>query len=192
VSAPIHAAIVLAAGGSRRLGRPKQLLEIDGVPLLRRAVETALATGPVHAVVVLGAESQRMRAALADLRVEAVECPDWAEGMGASLRAGITRMPVGADGALVVLCDQPALDSAHLASLVASWRESPACAVASRYAGVRGVPALLPRAWFGELAAARGDAGARELLRGRANVREVVNEALARDIDLPGDVPPRA
>ena len=186
---PRHAAIVLAAGGSRRLGRPKQALEVDGQPLLRRAVLAALATAPARTVVVLGAGAGALRPLVADLATEFVECADWNEGMGASLRTGLAHAGAGMDGALVVLCDQPALEASHLRALVARWREAPDRAVASRYADVRGVPAILPHAWFTELAALRGDAGARELLRTRADVREVVNEALGRDIDTPGDVP---
>lgn len=187
MSEPRHAAIVLAAGESRRLGRCKQLMEIDGVPLIRRAALNALATAPLQVLVVLGADPDPIRRALNGLAVECVDCAQWSEGMGASLRAGLARVRSEADAALLLLCDQPALDTAHLAALLARWRERPALAVASRYAGVRGVPALLPRPWFRSLAALRGDAGARDLLRTRDDVIDVVNQALARDIDQPGD-----
>jgi molybdenum cofactor cytidylyltransferase/nicotine blue oxidoreductase len=88
---------------------------------------------------------------------------------------------------LIVVCDQPALDAAHLRALTAAWRAAPQRAVASAYAQRLGVPALLPRAWFGEIA--YGDSGARQLLaRRRADVAAIENEALARDIDWPGDL----
>lgn len=185
---PAHAAIVLAAGASRRLGRPKQLLAVHGEPLLRRAVRCALATAPAQTLVVVGAQAGDIFAAVADLGVQRVDCPGWSEGLAASLRAGLAALREDIAGALVVLCDQPALSATHLQTLCASWRETPQGAAASRYADVLGVPAVLPRAWFGELMALRGDAGARALLRERAHlVVPVAAPALAVDIDRPED-----
>ncbi len=188
---PHHAAVILAAGASMRLGRPKQLIEVDGEPLLRRAARAALATAPKRALIVVGAQADAVFAAAADLRVERVDCADWAEGMGASLRAAIAALAQddAVHGALVLLTDQPALAAVHLQALVEAWRADPSRAVASAYADTIGVPALLPRTWFDALGALRGDAGARELLRGhRDRIRTIAAPALDLDLDHPGDL----
>jgi CTP:molybdopterin cytidylyltransferase MocA len=185
---PRHGAILLAAGASTRLGQPKQLVEIGGVPLLRRAAHALLATMPVALVVVLGHDAPAMRAALADIDARVVVAHDHAEGLSASLRAGLAALPDDIAGTLVALTDQPALDPAHLAALCATWRGDPLRAVASAYAGVLGVPALLPRRWFDELARLEGDVGARALLRARTeDVLAIDAPALAHDIDTPAD-----
>jgi len=184
-----HGLIVLAAGASRRLGKSKQLLRLRGEPLVRRALRLGLATRPQIALIVLGAEADAVYASVADLGVRRVECADWALGMGASLRAGLAALPGECAGALIALCDQPALDAPHLDGLVAAWHANPRGAAASSYAGRLGVPALLPRAWFRELMADVGDQGARELLaRRRAEVAAVVNETLAFDVDRDQDL----
>jgi molybdenum cofactor cytidylyltransferase len=188
MSAPRHALVLLAAGGSRRLGQPKQLLVFEGEALVRRAVRLGLATAPTRALLVLGAQSQAVQAATAGLPLQRVDCPDWTAGLGASLRAGLAAVPDDCDGALVLLCDQPALDIPHLQALVTAWRAAPDRAAASAYAGVLGVPALLPRAWFGALSF-DGDRGARGLLRERAaRVTAVAAPGLSQDIDRPADL----
>jgi CTP:molybdopterin cytidylyltransferase MocA len=182
-----HAAIVLAAGASRRLGVPKQLLQVEGTSLVRRAVLAAAATAPSALIVVTGALAD-VAAEIGDLGVRVVSCTAWNEGLAASLRAGIGALTDEA-AALIVLCDQPALGGAHLQALVARWRRDPNAAVASAYAGVHGVPAIFPRSWFADLLALRGDVGARELLRRRAaRVDTVAAEALAFDLDTPSDL----
>lgn len=184
-----HGAILLAAGASRRLGRAKQLVELDGEPLLRRAARALVETRPLETLVVLGHDAERMRAALDELPVLCVVATDHAEGMAASLRAGLAALDARCDGALVALTDQPALDADHLEALLDAWRAQPSRAAASAYAGVLGVPALLPRAWFDELAQLRGDVGARALLRARASgVVAVAAPALARDVDVEADL----
>lgn len=189
VPEPRHAALLLAAGASTRLGRPKQLIGIDGEPLLRRAARALLATAPDVLVVVLGHEADTMRTALAPVDAHVVVATDHADGLSASLRAGIAALPADIGGALVALTDQPALDAAHLRALCTRWRVDPARAVASAYAGVFGVPALLPRTWFTDLARLRGDVGARDLLRERAHVVVAVDAPmLAHDIDTPRDL----
>lgn len=186
---PRHGVVVLAAGGSRRLGRPKQLVEIGGETLLHRATRAALATRPADLVVVLGHQAALLAAAVSDLAVRCIGAPSWQYGMGHSLRSGTDALGPDCTGVLVVLCDQPALDAAHLQQLVACWCEVPREAVASGYAQTVGVPALLPRDWLRGVEF-DGDRGARGLLRARATeTRVVMNEALARDIDLPGDLP---
>jgi CTP:molybdopterin cytidylyltransferase MocA len=181
-----HGAILLAAGASRRLGHAKQLIEIDGEPLLRRAARALLATQPLECLVVLGHEPARMRAALAGLPVRDVLAADHGEGLSASLRAGVAALDARCAGALVALTDQPALQVDHLLALCSAWRAQPQRAIASAYADVLGVPALLPRTWFADLARLRGDVGARELLRARGAV-PLAAPALARDVDTPAD-----
>ena len=186
---PRHAAILLAAGASTRLGHPKQLVEIDGEALLRRAARALLTTRPAALVVVLGHDAEAMRAVLAGIDAHCVLARDHAEGLSASLRAGLAALPADVDGALVALTDQPALEAAHLAVLCATWRSDPARAVASAYAAVLGVPAILPRGWFDEIGRLRGDVGARLLLRARtAEVVAIDAPALAQDLDMPGDL----
>lgn len=182
-----HAAIVLAAGASKRLGRPKQLVEIDGEPLLRRVVRCVIATAPCECVVVLD-ESAHFDAALAGLDVRIVRISDAATGMAASLRAGVATLDASCAGALVVVTDQPALDARHLEALCTAWRATPRFAIGSAYAGVVGVPALLPHSWFDAIATLTGDVGARDLLRGRADVIALGAPDLARDIDTPRDI----
>jgi molybdenum cofactor cytidylyltransferase len=186
---PQHGVVVLAAGASRRLARSKQLLLFDGEPLVRRATLAALATQPTKVVVVVGADANAVFAAVADLAVERVDCEYWARGMGASLRAGTRAFRDRPDGLLVVLCDQPFLTAAHLKRLVSAWQLTPAKAIASRYAETIGVPAILPRTWFGDLVLLDSDQGARDLLRSRAcEVIGIAAAELARDIDNPGDI----
>lgn len=184
--APAHGAILLAAGASQRLGRAKQLIEIDGEPLLRRAARALLATEPLDCVVVLGHEAERLRETLEGLPLRTAIAADHASGMSASLRAGVAALDARCEGALIALTDQPALRVDHLLALCEAWRATPRRAAASAYADVLGVPALLPRAWFDEIARLRGDVGARELLRVR-DVIAVAAPALARDLDTPAD-----
>lgn len=184
-----HGAIVLAAGASKRLGRPKQLVEVDGEPLLRHVVRSVLATAPCECIVVLD-DAARFDASLGGLGLRIVRIPDAATGMAASLRAGVAALDARCAGALVAVTDQPALDADHLDALCTAWRAAPGLAIASAYAGVIGVPALLPRGWFGAVATLSGDIGARALLRSRSDVVAIEAPELARDIDTPRDLEP--
>jgi molybdenum cofactor cytidylyltransferase len=186
---PAHGLIVLAAGASRRLGRSKQLLRLDGETLVRRAARLGLQTAPHTAVIVLAPGADAVFAQVCDLALRRVDCADADRGMGASLRAGLAALPDACGAALVLLCDQPALDSAHLLELCAAWRASPQQAAATQYAGTLGVPAVLPRAWFTELGDAESDRGARALIAARASdVIALPNEALGNDIDDASDL----
>ncbi|MFI5198053.1 MAG: NTP transferase domain-containing protein [Thermoanaerobaculia bacterium] len=181
-----HGVVLLAAGRSRRLGIVKQLLEISGEPLVRRAARVALTTSPLDAVLVTGDRAEAVEEAVRGLAVRCVRAEDFDEGMGRSLAAGLRHLDPACAGALVVLCDQPALTAEHLVRLVEAWKAAPASAAASGYAGTAGVPAVLPRAWFPKLMTARGDRGARDLLRENAGeIRVVPDERLAQDVDRP-------
>jgi CTP:molybdopterin cytidylyltransferase MocA len=183
-----HGVVVLAAGESSRLGRNKLLLRHEGESLVRRAVRLALATAPADAVIVLGDEGDAVYAELQGLAIRRVDCASWREGMGASLHSGLAALAKQCAGALVVVCDQPALDAAHLEALCAAWRAAPDDAAVSHYADRFGVPALLPRAWFAALPG-RGDRGAREVFASHGErISVVANEALSVDIDLVEDL----
>jgi CTP:molybdopterin cytidylyltransferase MocA len=186
MSAPRHALLLLAAGASRRLGQPKQLLRLDGETLVRRAARLGLATAPAEALVVCGAHAEAVWRELADLPLRRVDAADASAGLGASLAIGLAALSPDIDGALVLLCDQPALDAGHLLALRDAWRTDPLRAAASAYAGVLGVPALLPRAWFARLADGSADQGARALLRAHVDeVHAIAAPPLADDIDTP-------
>jgi molybdenum cofactor cytidylyltransferase len=173
---------VLAAGGSRRLGRPKQFVAIGGISLVELACLRALRTRPAGVVVVVGAHGARTRASLARLPVAVVRNAAWRDGMAGSLRAGLGRIPSSAPSILVTTVDQWRVGAADLRRVVAA--RAPAAAA---YDGTCGVPALLPRRWRGPLLALRGDRGARTLLDG-AGVRRVAMPSAAYDLDTPDDL----
>lgn len=193
-------AIILAAGASTRMGTPKQLLELEGRPLLVRAVEAALASAAWPVVVVLGAHAEKIRPALARHPVLITENPAWAEGMAASLRAGIATLQQfsrSLDAAVIALCDQPGFSAATIAQLVAAQRASGRSIVAARYAGRHGAPAMFLREHFPALAALTGEEGARALLNDDLHrIAAVDLPALELDLDTPADLaaarqPPR-
>jgi molybdenum cofactor cytidylyltransferase len=179
--------LLLAAGASRRLGRPKQLVRLGGESLLRRAARAALAGGG-PALVVLGARAEAMRAELAGLPVTVVVNPDWREGMAASIRAGLRALPEGAGAVLFLACDQPAVDGQLVNRLLELHGRHPDAVVACAYAGARGIPALFPARCFPALLALTGDRGARGLLAG-ADVVELPFPEGAMDVDQEEDLP---
>ncbi|HWA10985.1 MAG TPA: nucleotidyltransferase family protein [Opitutaceae bacterium] len=184
-------AIILAAGASTRMGAPKQLLEIEGRPLVVRAVEAALGSAAWPVVVVLGANAAQIRPRLTRLPVLIADNPTWAEGMASSIRAGIAMLRQfsrALDGAVIALCDQAAFSPQTIAQLTAAQRASGRSIIAARYAGKNGAPALFLREHFAALAALTGDEGARILLNGPAGqVATVDLPELAFDLDTPED-----
>ena len=178
--------VLLAAGASRRLGRPKQLLVWQGETLVRRAARAALEAGVDELIVVTGAQHDAVAAELAGLDLRVVENERWPEGIGSSIAAGV-RAASGA-AVLLLLADQPGVDAALLAELIAGMEaghERVACA----YAGVIGVPALFSGP--SDLVALRGlsgDWGARQLLRrAGGTVLAIPAEQVAHDIDDEAD-----
>jgi len=159
----VHA-LILAAGGSRRLGRPKQLLRWQGRTLLERAIDDAREVLHEKVVVVLGAHAEPIRAAVDLSQVATVHNPDWQDGLASSLRSGIEALPASAAAALILLCDQPLIRAAHLVTMLDAWRNEPGRIVASQYDLSCGVPALFPAAYFDRLKTLTGDKGAKPLL----------------------------
>lgn len=181
--------VLLAAGASHRFGTPKQLARFGGESLLRRMVRVALAATPAGCVVVLGARASRVSRELSDLPVHPVINRRWRSGLGSSLAAGIAALPADAPGALVLLADQAAIGPAELELLCAAWRAAPRSIVASRSGRIVGPPAIFPRRYFAELRRLRGDQGARDMLRDRAQpVIAMEIAAAVSDIDRPRDL----
>ncbi len=181
------AAIVLAAGASRRLGAVKQLLrDADGQALLPRLVRDAGAAGCAPVIVVLGAHADTVRPLLDDASAHIVENTAWIDGMAGSIRAGLDALESSACSAAVLLaCDQPAVNAEHLRALLAAHAEHGG-RVVSRYDGVSGIPAVWPRADWPALRALTGDRGARSLLHGDETAVDLPDGAL--DLDTPRDV----
>lgn len=181
-------AILLAAGGSSRLGRPKQLEVIDGQPLVARQAQLLLHLQPACVVVVTGAVDHEVRQALAGLPLEFVHHADWSRGMGQSIARGIEAMPERVRGALLLLCDQWRIGQDDLESLIETWTREPHKAVVSAWDGASGPPVIFPRALFQRLLTLRGDRGARQLLKRYSGGLERVSMPNAKfDLDRPGD-----
>jgi molybdenum cofactor cytidylyltransferase len=183
-------AVILAAGGSSRMGEAKQLLEIGGKPLVARAVDAALDSGARPVAVVVGPDPGRVLARIADRGIIAVHNPDWATGLSSSIRAGLAALLAAApslDAVLIAPCDQPALCANAILRLAAAHRSGGRIS-AARYGGRNGAPAVFGRDSFGALSALSGDEGARRLLNSDpANVSAVDMPELGDDIDTPED-----
>lgn len=181
--------VVLAAGASTRFGSPKQLVRLNGRPLLHLAVSRAVELAGQAVTVVLGANAAELAPLLRHTPAAVVINREWAEGMGSSVRTGVARVPATADAVMLMLADQPAVTTDDLRRLAGTWRRQPQCMVAAYYAGTVGVPAVFPREDFIALGALRGDAGARALLkRGGERVIRVPLHSAAIDIDTPEDL----
>jgi nicotine blue oxidoreductase len=185
-------ALVLAAGGGRRLGgRPKALLPFRGRPLIEHALAVVREGGCSSVVAVLGASAAEVRAT-ADLRhCRLVDNGDWATGMGSSLRAGLAALPEDAPAVLVMLVDTPGVTPTAVARLLAAHRDGADLAAAG-YGGRRGHPVLIGARYFAEAAeGATGDAGARALLAAHAadlRLVECGDIATPDDLDTPADL----
>jgi molybdenum cofactor cytidylyltransferase len=182
---------VLAAGEARRYGSQKLLASLAGRPLLQHAVDAACASSLSPVVIVLGADSDGITAQLEPRRARIVRNPDYASGQASSLRTGVGALGAEADAAVVLLGDQPGVTAALLEALVARQRETGAVAVLCVQDGRRSPPTFLHGDLWPEIAALRGDVGAREVLARRSDVATLnVERAFAKldDIDTRDDL----
>lgn len=184
------AVIVLAAGGSTRLGTPKQLIRYRRERLLLRAVRLARSSVSSNIVVVLGQDRLRLRLLLKRHAVSAgiVTNSAWRDGIATSIRCGLDAVPATAGAAMILLVDQVRIDAADLRRLAHAWRKRPAMPAAASYDGTPGVPAIFPRRWFRQLRSLDGDVGARQVLRRACDLSIVNMPSAAFDIDTPADV----
>jgi molybdenum cofactor cytidylyltransferase len=184
------AAVILAAGASRRYGEHKLLARLDGKPLLQHVIDAANASAVDHVIVVVGHGAGDVLAAVTLGRARAVANPDHAEGQSTSLRAGL-REAAAADAVVVLLGDQPRVTPALVDALVERQRTTGAVGVISSFRGRRSPPTLLRRELWPALEALTGDVGARDVLVGRDDVAvlEVTDDlGSLEDVDHPADL----
>lgn len=183
--------LLLAAGGSSRLGRPKQLVQFQGKSLIRRAAETLVESRCDPIVVVLGAEIDDSTSEITDLPVNICINKDWQNGMSSTIRAGLKellRLEPNLTAVVVTLCDQPHITTANIDLLITRFQRTNAPIVAARYGETIGVPALFSTELLNDLLKLKGDKGARQLIRDHLPLVETIEiEKAAIDIDLPDD-----
>jgi molybdenum cofactor cytidylyltransferase len=191
---PVHevwgkvAGIVLAAGGSTRLGTPKQLVEWRSRPLIWYPVRAAIQAGLSPVVVVLGAAADAVQPALAEVDARIVLNPEWATGQSSSVRAGLQALPDDVEAAMFLLADMPRVDTSLIETLIREHRRTLGPIVAPRSAGEWGNPVLFDRSTFTDLRELIGDRGGKSLF-GRYDVVEVPAEPETQmDIDGEADV----
>ncbi len=179
------AAVVLAAGGSTRLGQPKQLLELGGVPLLEHVLRTVRQTAVDERFVVLGhaADAVRRRTPLDGFQV--INNPDYADGQSTSIVAAVNSIPDDISAVVFVLGDQPLQVSEVINRLAESYRNNPTPIIQPQYHEGPGNPVLIDRTLFPELVTLRGDTGARPVLRERRDeIRRIDCSQWLRPVDV--------
>jgi len=183
------AAVILAAGASRRMGKNKMLLQLDGESLVRRAARRALGAGLSPVVVVVGHEADRLRAELKDLPVEFAVNSDYTGPTSGSLHQGLNALGSDVDAVVVMLGDMVRVSAETLAMLIAAARGTDAPLVVSRYGDVTAPPLLFRRALFGELLAWTGEGCGKAVVQAHKHEAMYVDrpEALLVDVDTPED-----
>lgn len=187
---PAHDAIVLAAGGSRRLGQSKQLLTRDGETLLRRAARLAMESGAQRLIVVLGAQREALLPCLHDIGCEALDNRGWEEGLASSLRLAVARLGATGRRCLLLGCDQPALAQEHLRWLLDAAQQAAAGCAATLHGASPGLPVVASPALLRGAANVRGDRGLRDALAAlpRDSIAMLDAPALHFDLDSIDDL----
>lgn len=189
-NAPKIGGLLLAAGGSQRLGSLKQLLEFRGKTLLRRAAEAIVGTTCEPIVVVLGAEVERSKAEVENLAVSFAVNDEWELGMSSSIRFGLEKLlevEPEIDAVMITLCDQPFVTSEKIDLFVNEFASRCPSIIAAEYGGVRGVPALFASEYFDDLLKLTGDKGARDMIRNADALTTINLPEATYDIDTPDD-----
>jgi molybdenum cofactor cytidylyltransferase len=192
-SRPSTAIILLAAGASTRMGRPKLLLMYGSRSFLRHAAEVAAASVCRPIIVVLGAYADQLQSEIDDFPVRSVINDRWADGMGSSIQVGVGALKTydradNTEALVLMLCDQPCVTAAVINDLVTAYHSNGKGIIASEYGGTLGVPALFGRQYFAELATMSGPAGAKHIIAAHAS--DVVPVPFPKgitDIDTPED-----
>ena len=184
-------AIVLAAGRSSRMAPHNKLLEpVEGKPIVAHVAAVALASGANPVIVVTGFEASRIADTLHDLKVTIVRNPGFEGGLSTSLRTGLGALPLGSDGALILLGDMPAVEVSVLGALMAAFTGRDGICVPVHH-GQRGNPVLWGGNYFAEMMGLTGDVGAKRLLaahRDRVTEVAVDSNGILTDVDTPSDL----
>lgn len=178
--------LVLAAGSSRRMGRPKQLLQLRGKPLLGLVVGQVCDSGLNEVVVVLGAAAEEIQERVDLGRARVLVNPDHAAGMASSLKAGLASLAPGVDRVVVILGDQPDVDAKLLDQLLALQESTGLPASALDFNGLLHPPVVLKRELWADLMSLEGDVGCRAVIRARPGM--VARLAVPTDLTHPVDV----
>jgi molybdenum cofactor cytidylyltransferase len=176
-------AIILAAGSSSRMGRPKQFLKIDGETLIRKSANAALGASPNETIIVSGLDHDLIKNELRGLPLQIVVNPNSEMGMGSSLKFGLNFMIRNLpdfDAALIMVCDQPLLTSVHLKEVISEYKVARSPIVASFYSGRNGVPVLFHRSMFEKLLTIKDQQGAKNIIE--------QNLSLVKSVDFPEGV----
>ena len=182
-------AVVLAAGSASRFGSVKQLAEIDGVPLVHRAIGVATEVCGDRTALITGHEWKAVSEACAPLPGFLIVNENHADGLGTSIAAAVRSVRHAAQAIVVLLADQPMITAQHIQALCDALSCADDEIVATEYAGKVGAPVLFPRGCFEELVMLKGDTGGRHLLSDdRFNVTKIVFEPAAIDVDTPADL----
>jgi molybdenum cofactor cytidylyltransferase len=181
--------VILAAGESKRLGQPKQNLLFKGKTLLQNAIDAALGSPCSPVIVVLGANADLILPTITQQDITILQNSNWQEGMASSFRIAIAEMiKHGVEQTIVMLCDQPFVDSELLDSLLRQQKETGKAIVACHYNNTAGVPVLFDKGLFPELLLLVGQEGAKKILAGHSDVIAIVEfEKGSVDIDTIGD-----
>jgi molybdenum cofactor cytidylyltransferase len=185
------AVVIIAAGESKRLGSPKQLLLLDKDTMLNRLIKMVQKAVDFPIYLVLGANAKKIKAQLPITNLNIVENNEWQEGMGSSIRIGVQAVIDSAnkhDGVLILVCDQPYLSETAVKDLISLQDNKKSAITASFYANIAGTPALFHQSVFSDLLALKGDQGAKRIIQERdQELAKLQFEKGVLDIDTPED-----
>ncbi len=183
--------ILLAAGSSSRLGKPKQLIPYQGKSLLQHSLQVAVDTGMQPLVAVLGANAELVKKEVKNQEIRVIINNNWQEGMASSIRNGLQQLLVVApetSAAIIMVCDQPFVTTTLLIDLVAKYQQTGKPIIASSYDHILGTPALFDKTIFASLLELKGDTGAKKIIKENPDWVETVNFPLGKiDIDTEAD-----
>jgi molybdenum cofactor cytidylyltransferase len=184
---PKLAGLLLAAGESKRLGQPKQLVKVRGESLVLRTARLLLTQTPnVH--VVVGANTPEIAQSIEKLPVRITRNSQWRDGLGSSIACGMNQITGNFDGVLIMLCDQWRVEHQDLNDLVKAWYENPSVPSVATWKESFGSPAIFPKAMFEDLMQLNGERGAKSLLEAASPIRQVGLPNAGFDLDTIDDL----
>lgn len=186
---PRLSVVILAAGASRRLGHPKQLVKYKGEPLIQRAIQSAEAISPHEILVITGADVEAVQTEVRKTNAQSVNNPDWNEGMGTSIAKGAQSIDGKSQGLMILLCDQWRIGPEDLQLLVKTWHKDPRQIICSATADRCGPPIIFPAGCLQDLSMLTGDHGAHSVMdRHQQLVSRVTLKNAAFDLDTPSQL----